>query len=132
MSAHERFLACMRFQPMDRVPLWEWGPWPSTLRRWQREALGEGNPAPQYAECENKVQCGVDLWMLPRYEECVIREDNLSITKRTDRGQVMRTFKHPDRMSMPEHIEYPVKTRADFQVLKKRLDPSDAARFPVN
>jgi uroporphyrinogen decarboxylase len=44
----------------------------------------------------------------------------------------MRTFKHPDRMSMPEHIEYPVKTRADFQVLKKRLDPSDAARFPVN
>lgn len=132
MTSHERFLALMHFQSVDRTLLWEWGPWPSTLRRWQSEALGEGNNPPQFAECENKVQCGVDLWMLPRYSERVICEDNKSITKLTDRGVVMRTFKSPDRMSMPEHIEYPVKTRADWEKLKRRFDPHAPGRFPAN
>ena len=120
----------MHFQPVDRAPLWEWGPWPSALRRWQREALGAGNSPPQFAECENRVQCGVDLWMLPRYEERVICEDEEFVTKLSDRGVVMRTLKSRDTMSMPEHIEYPVKTRADWKELKRRYDPAHPARFP--
>ena len=130
MTPHARFLAHMHFQPVDRIPLWEWGPWPSALRRWQREALGEGNSPPQYAECENKVLPGVDLWMLPRYEEMVLDEDPEYIVKRTDRGEVQRVPKSPDTMSMPEHLEYPVKSRDDWEVLKKRFDPTDPLRFP--
>ena len=130
MTPHERFLACMRFEPTDRAPLWEWGPWPSTLRRWQREALGGGNPAPEYAGCDRRMQCGVDLWMRPRYEERVVAEDEDYITKFSDRGVLMRTPKSPDAMSMPEHLEYPVKTRGDWEALKKRFDPDGAARFP--
>ena len=130
MTTRERFLACMRFQPFDRVPLWEWGPWPSTLRRWQREALGEGVKAPQFEECDPKIRCDVDLWMLLRYEERVICEDDKSVTELSDRGVVTRTLKDPDTMSMPEYIEYPVKTRRDWEELKKRYDPSDPGRFP--
>jgi len=52
MTPHERFLACMRFEPVDRPALWEWGPWPSALRRWQREGLGQGHNPPQFAECD--------------------------------------------------------------------------------
>lgn len=129
-TPHERFLGCMHFEAIDRVPLWEWEPWPSTLRRWQREALGRDNPAPQFAECENKVQCGVDLWMLPRFEEKVVAEDELYITKRNDRGVVERSPKSPDVMTMPEHLEYPVTSRADWEALKKRFDPADPRRFP--
>jgi uroporphyrinogen decarboxylase len=33
---------------------------------------------------------------------------------------------------MPEHLEYPVKSRADWEVLKKRYDPTDPARLPVS
>ena len=132
MTSHERFLAFMHFQPVDRVPLWEWGPWTSTRRRWQREAPGEGNNPPQFAECDAKLQCGVDLWMLPRYEQRVIHEDDESITRLTDRGVVMRTFKSADAMSMPEHLEYPVKTRADWEELKKRYNPVDPGRFPAD
>ena len=40
MRPHERFPAFMRYESVDRVPLWEWGPWPSTLLSWQRGALG--------------------------------------------------------------------------------------------
>lgn len=121
----------MRFQTVDQQPLWEWGPWPSALRRWQREALGEDNQPPQYAECESKVLCGADLRMLPRYAQEVVAEDERTVTTRTDRGVLQRTLKSPDEMSMPEHIAYPVQTRADWEALKRRFDPTDPARFPV-
>jgi hypothetical protein len=130
VKPHNRFLAFMRFQPVDRLPLWEWGPWESTLRRWQREALGEENQPLQYAECENKVQCGVDLWMLPKYDEQVLAEDDEYVILRTDRGVILRKPKSLDTMSMPEHLEYPVKSQADWEALKRRFDPGELARFP--
>ena len=37
MGSHERFLAFMRYESVDRIPLWEWGPWRSTLLRWRRK-----------------------------------------------------------------------------------------------
>jgi len=130
MTPHERFLAWMRFAPADRPPLWEWGPWPSTLRRWRREALGpEGDP-PELAECDARTTCGQDLWMLPRFPEAVLAEDAEAITRRTARGQVTRTLTDPDAPTMPEHIAFPVATRSDWLALKKRFDPSDPARLP--
>jgi len=120
----------MRFQAPDRVPLWDWGPWPSTLRRWQREALGEGGVAAQFQECDPKITCGVDLWMLPRFTEEVLADEGETQVVRTDRGIVARKLKDPDTMTMPEHLEYPVKTRADWEELKKRWDPADPGRFP--
>ena len=130
MTPRKRFLACMHFEPVDHVPLWESEPWPSTLRRWQREALGPDGQPPQFDECDPATTCGVDLWMWPRYEKRVIAEDERTITQVTDRGVVTRTLKAPDAESMPEHVEYPVKTRADWEALKTRFDPSDPARWP--
>lgn len=132
MTSHERFLACMRSGSPDRPPLWEWGPWASTLRRWRREALGEDGHPPQLAETDAKIQCGVDLWMLPRFEEQALGEDESTVTTRNERGVVVRTFKDPDRVSMPEHLEYPVKTRSDWKELKKRFDPSHPGRLPAD
>ncbi|MDP8232182.1 MAG: uroporphyrinogen decarboxylase family protein, partial [Candidatus Zophobacter franzmannii] len=106
---------------------------PSTLHRWQREALGKGNCAPEFAESDDLVQCavdGVDLWMLPRFEEDVIDDDGTLVTYRTDRGIVERAPKSRDATTMPEHLEYPVKTRADWERLKKRFDASDPLRIP--
>jgi len=132
MTPRDRYLATMRFETVDRHPLWEWGPWGSTLRRWQREHLGEGQPAPQFAESEARVQCGVDLWMLPRYPQEVLSEDDDYVVSRTDRGTVQRQLRDPDGMSMPEHLEYPVKDRADWDELKPRFDPSTPGRFPAD
>jgi len=132
MTPHQRFLACMHYQPVDRAPLWEWGPWGSTLRRWQREGLGEGNHPPQFAECDAKTQCGADLWMRPRYREEVLSEDEHYVTRRTDRGVVERRPTSPDEMSMPEHVEFPVRDRRDWEQLKPRFEPSAMGRFPAD
>jgi hypothetical protein len=130
MKPGERFLAFMAFEAVDRPPLWEDHPWPSTLRRWRREALGPDGLPPQYAACENKITCCVDLWMLPRYPVEVLKDDGLSVVSRTDCGVLQRTWKSPDEMTMPEFLEYPVKGPADWKTLRARFDPSHPARFP--
>ncbi|HEC01931.1 MAG TPA: hypothetical protein ENI81_00215, partial [Phycisphaerales bacterium] len=131
MTPHERFLAIMRFEPVDRMPVWESDPWPSTLRRWQGEGLGRGNEPAFYTECEYKIQCGVDLWMRPRYEQQLVSDDGRFITQWTEFGVLERVFKSSDEMSMPEHIEYPVKTREDWDALKPHFAPGDKGRFPA-
>ena len=132
MTPHERFLVFMRFEPVDRPPLWEWGLWPTTLRRWRQEGLAENAALPQHSECENKTLCGVDLWMLPRYEARVLEENERYVVQLTDRGIVERVMKSPDKVSMPDHLEYPVKSRADWEDLKPRFDPSHPDRFPAD
>ena len=42
MNSRERFLATMRFQPVDRRPLWEWHYLPATIERWHGEGLPTG------------------------------------------------------------------------------------------
>jgi hypothetical protein len=40
MTHVERFRAVMNFQPVDRLPRWEWAMWwDETIRRWRREGL---------------------------------------------------------------------------------------------
>ena len=132
MTPAERFLATMRYQPVDRPVLHEWGPWPSALERWQREALGEGNQPPQFAECDPRPTAGIDLWFQPPFEHEVISEDEHSRVERIDRGIVQRTWKTGAETSMPEFVEHPVKTRADWDELKQRLGPESPGRFPAD
>ena len=39
MNTRERFLATMRFEPLDRPLYWEFAYWVGTMRRWYREGL---------------------------------------------------------------------------------------------
>jgi hypothetical protein len=40
MSHVERFRAVMNFQPVDRLPMWEWAMWwDETIARWRTEGL---------------------------------------------------------------------------------------------
>ena len=41
MTHRERLLATLRFQPVDRVPDYEFGAWVQTVDRWHREGLPE-------------------------------------------------------------------------------------------
>lgn len=46
MNSRERFLACMRFQTIDRAPNWEMGYWAGALDRWYQEGLPRHPKAP--------------------------------------------------------------------------------------
>ena len=134
MTPHERFTACMHFEPVDHAPLYEFDPWAITLRRWQGEALGEGNPAPQYTEPDYDpwVKCIGYLWMLPRYKVEVLEETDGFVTSRMAHGVIKREFKSEDEWSMPEWLSHPVKTRDDWRRIKKLFDPSHPERMPAD
>jgi len=152
MNARERFLACMRFQPVDRVPNWEMGYWAGALQQWHaqglpwdpREAIaemqsgagvkGEGfpwrrNEAKDYAVHEHfKLDRGIEKidgeWgVWPHFEREVIEEDDETITQRAFDGTITHTRK--DSSSLPHVIGWPVADRASWEQLK-------AERFQID
>ncbi len=128
MTPRDRFLAFMRFEDFDRPPLREWGPWPATRSRWLAEGMPESGPL-QFAECDHWLDCGLDFGLCPAFDEEELARDDRTVTIRTDQGAVIRVM-HQRELSMPEFLEYPVKTRKDFEALLPRLDPDSPERYP--
>jgi hypothetical protein len=133
LNAHERFQACMRFQPVDHPPLLEWGPWGVTLERWQRETGQDEDHVMAWRQaCDLAEMACADFSLRPPFEEEVVAEDETTRTIRDRMGLVYRQFKQDAETSMPEFVEFPVKSRADWEAIKRRLDPTDPDRYPAD
>ena len=131
MTPHERFLACMRFETMDRPPLREYGPWDLTVKRWVNETgFSEQQVLSYLEEVDHAELVGVDFSMIPPFEERVISEDEETVTMIDQMGITFREFKNNPERSMPEWFAPPVQTLKDWQNVKKRFDPSSPERYP--
>ena len=159
MNSRERFLAAMRFQPLDRLPNWEMGYWAGTVERWYNEGLprhpeaptglvtgagikGEGFPwrAPEVHDVSVRAHLGFDPgiekvageWgVFPFFETRVLREDEETITQQDVDGTVVQLRK--DNTSLPHVIDWPVVDRATWEAFKReRLQADAPGRFPAN
>jgi hypothetical protein len=128
MRPIDRFVRFMTGETVDRSPLFEDGPWAVTFDEWKTQGMGSVERAPYLDECDLFDRTFTDLWMLPRYEEKVLAEDERSVTKITDRGEVQMLLK-PIGQGMPLHLSYPVKDRADWEALKPRFAPDSGNRM---
>lgn len=128
----ERFIRCASGGKIDRVPYGVgigWQPWQETLERWKTES---GMPdldlrsyfGLDYRDALPEYQAGI----FPEFEEEVLDENDEFVTTRDKRGITLRNRR--DLGSMPEFLEHPVKTRADWDRLKaERLDPAAPGRI---
>jgi uroporphyrinogen decarboxylase len=66
--------------------------------------------------------------MIPPFEEKVFEEDAENIVYRRGDGKVVKTRK--DGTTMPNFIEYPVKTEEDFEKIKEKFNADSPERFP--
>jgi len=126
MTHRERFLNCMNFKKIDRMTDMSLGFWAETIKRWHNEGL------PDYVNSSNALfYFGFDEWrrripisvgLNPGYKEEIISDngeykiyyDNLRVKRRAYSGST----------TMPQFLEYPVKTRADYvKLFKGRLNP---------
>lgn len=159
MNARERFLACMRFQPMDRAPNWEMGYWAGTIERWYAEGLpphpqavrglvsgagikGEGFPWRRSEPKDLSVAAyfGLDkglekidgewgIW--PPFPKEILWEDEEHVKQRMPDGTVALVRK--DSTTLPHVLEWPVTDRASWEQLKEeRLRPDLAGRLPAD
>jgi uroporphyrinogen decarboxylase len=131
LSPGERVVRCLLGQPVDRVPFGVgigWWPWGETHDRWRKES---GKPDLDLARelhydasfASPKVHLGIH----PPFAPQTIRTDAEFVVSRDERGITVRNRK--DGGSMPEFLDYPVKTRDDWDRLKsERLRIDDPER----
>ena len=118
MTCRERMLMALRHERPDRIPIHD-SPWVSAVERWHQEGLpAEVNPA-EYFDYE-MVAFGADT--SPGLPVEVVEEDDEYIVRSTQFGGLRRD--HKDYSSTPEIIDWPCKSREDWEQLKERLTPS--------
>ena len=131
MTDRERFVACLKGEPVDRPPyLLFWAPWRTTWARWK----AEGKP-PEVTDFRSTFDPDAGPMVLPlnfgpcpRIEREVLEEDSEFRMHRDSWGIIRRDFKHSESMS--EFLSFPVKTRQDWEQFKEeRLDPDHADRL---
>jgi len=78
--------------------------------------------------CGFNYKYGVRL-IIPPYVEEIVVENEHTITLISEAGQKIKVFKdNPNKM--PMFLDYPVRDRASWKELKKRLDPNTPERWP--
>jgi uroporphyrinogen-III decarboxylase len=134
LTCGERVTRTILGKKTDRVPFGVglgWFPWGSTEERWRAES---GNPR---LDCAKELGFDrswaipdIKLGIFPPFEKTILAETDEFITMRDERGITMRQRR--DMGSMPEFLDYPVKTRADWERIKERLDPADPGRVALD
>jgi len=150
MNTRERFLKTLQFDHPDKVPFEPGGGRESTLARWHREGLPE--TVTNVTEYAYRCAGGKQEWpqggagfpvqerMIPQYEEKVIERRVNSQVVQDWKGNICEiglefTVEYLRRASdfvTRRWIKCPVETRADWEAMKRRYDPDDPARYPVD
>ena len=135
MNERERFKATAKFQPVDRaflLPPWVWA---STLERWEREGFPRRADQTQYFQTDRvlgfplAMQGPYGPHLYPPLEREVLSQTEEYSIVRDEEGNVVKLLADRPTESMPQWIEYPIKTRDDWErIVKPRLDASVPGR----
>ena len=118
MNSRERVLAALNFQTADRIPIHD-NPWVATVDRWHQEGLTTQTSPAEFFDYELALY-GADT--SPRLPIKTVSETEEYIVETTSFGGIRRNRR--DYTTTPEVLDYPVKTRADWDRLKERLTAS--------
>ena len=159
MNARERYLAVMNFEPVDRVPSWEFGYWASAVRRWYKEGLPRDAGIPDDMP-DGMIARGPGLWwdenipreedvsnyfhldpgmrhiplnnfFMPKFVPEILEDEGVNVVSRDEWGMVERHRK--DLSALAHFIRGPVENRDDWERLKaQRLQPTLEGRLPAN
>jgi uroporphyrinogen decarboxylase len=131
LSCGERVVRCLIGEPVDRVPFGVglgWIPWADTSERWkQHSGRADLDPVREFGFDASFVVPSLECGFWPHFPRIVLEETSEFIVVRDWKGITSRNRR--DRGSMPEFLEHPVKSPADWERLKaERLHVDDATR----
>jgi uroporphyrinogen decarboxylase len=134
MNARERFHETVSLGNPDRVPYWEMGFWPQTIDRWQDEGMPPDVHLDAFFGFDRRDGVPLNAGMIPTFREETVEEDDRQIIYRRTDGVVTRAMKtgarHGVRLSMDQHISFPVRDRASFREFAKRFNARSPCRYP--
>lgn len=158
MNSQSKFLATMNFE-WEGFPIYEFGYWAATVRRWYGEGLafkrripsnladGDGvwgfledwrDKIPRFEDLDEVIAFDKPLkqvpfyyWVYPEFEITILEEDKEKRVFIDEMGIKKRINKSND--SIPEYLEWPVKDKESWEKFKhERLNPMTPGRFPSN
>jgi uroporphyrinogen decarboxylase len=124
MTSHERFKRMFEHRDADRVPILD-GPWGTTIERWQREGLPEGQSYIDYFDLDKVTTFSGGN--SPRYESKTIEETPEYRIYTTGFGATLKNWKH--MTSTPEFLDFKIKDRETWADAKARMT-MDENRIP--
>ena len=118
MTGKERIQRILRREPVDRIGLYEHF-WPDTEKAWADTLRGQS-----FEDCFGldiqeswPLNLVIDLDFAPR----VVAETEETITYLDGNGATMRRHKLHD--STPEHVDFQIRERADWEAARGKLTP---------
>ncbi len=156
MNRRERYLEVANFGDPDRIPLAVGGVRPLTREAWLEQGLPEDRRVPDYlgfeestlgsvgiASCPgegfewNPSGKRVELGPIPPFEHRILESDDRYRVWIDSLGIKQRGFQEDWEngwmgFATRVFMEFPVKTRQDFEKIKDRYDPKDPRRYPEN
>ena len=112
VSARERFLRTLDFQPVEGGFTFFLGAWQQTLDLWRTQGWN-GQPIEELFDIDVLLQVGVYYGPAPAFSYEVLDEDELTRTYINHEGILMREFKEHAETSMPQFLRFPVETPAE-------------------
>lgn len=134
MTLKERFRRVMHFQPVDKVPNFEFGYWAETLPAWHEQGLpieiNDEAKAYAYFGIENWRGVPVNTGMTAGLGRARILESNDEYEIGLDDIGTKYQINKVGHKSIPHYIEFPIKTREDFKPFLEKLPPGPEGRYP--
>lgn len=134
MTGREKFLKIARFELKNEVFIpscYQWF-WKDTIKRWKKEGLPEDVHIEEYFGFDRMEVLPINMGFIPPFEREIIKEDEKIRVVVDESGVTKMEFKENAEISMPHWIEFPLKTKEDFEKkIKPRLNPHSPARYPV-
>lgn len=132
MTNRERIIHTVLGRDIDRQPFFFFfGPWPETVERWKAEGMESDTGWREGFGFDAGIEMvSVNLGYSPAFTQEVLEEKADTRIVRDTFGIVQEVRRHGS--SIPNYLDYPVKTAADWKDLQQRLDPHDPARFPAD
>lgn len=136
MNAVEREIATYTFSKIDRLVRRDWGIFPETLRRWEKEGWDGSydrflyDESPYADDLINLV--GIDLPLDPPFKEEITDKNEEYVFMSTKSGGIEKFPKDKKRWDeiMPAYHKNPVASPDDWNTkIKPRLDPDSPGRW---
>lgn len=127
MTGKERMQRILKHEPVDRVGIYEhfWG---DTYNAWRAEGhLPEGESFEDHFGYDMSECWAFNLVADLDFEQKVVAEDEDTITFLDGNGAILRRHKFHD--TTPEHVDFTVKEREDWEKIKPLLLEPDPRRI---
>jgi len=127
MTSRERIVAALTGGPADRIPICDTAFWGETISRWRQQGLPEDADLADFLGLDRLE----GLWTNSGFRLPVetLEETEEFVIYRDSHGAIVRRWR--DEHATPQHLEWSLKTRVDWERLKERLE-FDPERIPAD